>query len=53
LTHDSGIDPPFAGVYRVAKQDETLASLTVKQSERLFLDIATANMDVSHDDARP
>jgi len=48
LTHSSGIDPPFTGVYRVAKQDETLTSITVKKGERLFLDIAKANMDVSH-----
>jgi len=32
----------------VAKQDETLTSITVKKGERLFLDIAKANMDVSH-----
>ncbi|KAG1717309.1 heme peroxidase [Suillus paluster] len=37
------IDPPFAGVYRVAKQDGVVDSSTVKQGERLFLDIATAN----------
>ncbi|KAG0693723.1 heme peroxidase [Suillus ampliporus] len=37
------IDPPFTGVYRVAKEDETIVSLTVKRGERLFLDIATAN----------
>ncbi|KAG0701786.1 heme peroxidase [Suillus ampliporus] len=39
------IDPPFAGVYRVAKQDETVGSLTVKQGEQLFLDVARANMN--------
>ncbi|KAG1742705.1 heme peroxidase [Suillus paluster] len=39
------IDPPFAGVYRVAKEDETIVSLTFKRGERLFLDVATANMD--------
>ncbi|OAX33207.1 heme peroxidase [Rhizopogon vinicolor AM-OR11-026] len=39
------IDPPFAGVYRVAKQDETVVSLIVKQGERLFLDVAAANMN--------
>ncbi|OAX39674.1 heme peroxidase [Rhizopogon vinicolor AM-OR11-026] len=39
------IDPPFAGVYRVAKQDETINSLVVKQGERLFLDVATASMN--------
>ncbi|KAG1827565.1 heme peroxidase [Suillus subaureus] len=37
------IDPPFAGVYHIAKQDETIGSLTVKQGERLFVDVATAN----------
>ncbi|KAG0693724.1 heme peroxidase [Suillus ampliporus] len=37
------IDPPFSGVYRVAKDDETIVSSTVKRGERLFLDIATAN----------
>ncbi|KAG2350116.1 heme peroxidase [Suillus weaverae] len=44
------IDPPFAGVYRVAKQDETIGSLTVKQGERLFVDVATAN---TNEDAFP
>jgi len=39
------IDPPFAGVYRVAKQDETVVSLTVQRGERLFLDVAAANMN--------
>ena len=47
LTSNSGIDPPFTGVYRVAKRDETIVSLTVKQGERLFLDVAAANMNVS------
>ncbi|KAG2138289.1 heme peroxidase [Suillus clintonianus] len=44
------IDPPFAGVYRVAKQDATVGSLTVKQGERLFVDVATAN---ANEDAFP
>jgi linoleate 10R-lipoxygenase len=43
----SGIDPPFAGVYRVAKQDEMVVSLYVQEGERLFLDVAAANMNVS------
>ena len=47
FTFNLGIDPPFAGVYRVAKRDETIVSLTVKQGERLFLDVAAANMNVS------
>jgi len=44
---DLGIDPPFAGTYRVAKQDESINSLNVKQGERLFLNVAAANMNVS------
>lgn len=47
LTEESGIDPPFAGVYRVAKQDETIESLNLKQGQRLFLHVASANMNVS------
>ncbi|KAG2132772.1 heme peroxidase [Suillus clintonianus] len=45
ITDALRIDPPFAGVYRVAKQDETIESLNVKQGQRLFLHIATANMN--------
>ncbi|KAG2108086.1 hypothetical protein DEU56DRAFT_941459 [Suillus clintonianus] len=43
------IDPPFAGVYRVGKQDETIESLNVKQGQCLLLHIATANMNVNKD----
>ncbi|KAG0709341.1 heme peroxidase [Suillus ampliporus] len=39
------IDPPFAGVYRVAKQDDAVVSTNVKQGQRLFLNVAAANMD--------
>ncbi|OAX41520.1 heme peroxidase [Rhizopogon vinicolor AM-OR11-026] len=39
------VDPPFAGVYRVAKKDGDVVSLTVKQDERVFLNIAKANMN--------
>ena len=52
MTSNSGVDPPFAGVYRVAKQDDTVLSLTVKKGDRLFLDIAAANMNVSCSCAR-
>lgn len=45
ITEALRIDPPFAGVYRVAKQDETIESLNVKQGQRLFLHIASANMN--------
>ncbi|KAH7890809.1 heme peroxidase [Phlebopus sp. FC_14] len=39
------IDPPFAGVYRVAKKEFTIGSLQVKSGERLFLDVAGASMN--------
>lgn len=53
LTSDVGIDPPFAGFYRVAKKDENVVSLNVKQGERLFLNVAAANMNVSLGNATP
>ncbi|KAG1795206.1 heme peroxidase [Suillus plorans] len=45
ITEALRIDPPFAGVYRVAKQDESIESLNVRKGERLFLHIASANMN--------
>lgn len=45
ITEALRIDPPFAGVYRIAKQDETIESLNIKQGQRLFLHIASANMN--------
>jgi cytochrome P450 len=39
------IDPPFAGVHRVAKKDIAVGSLAVTQGERLFLDVAGAGMN--------
>jgi cytochrome P450 len=45
VTEALRIDPPFAGTYRVAKQDESINSLNVKQGERLFLNVAAANMN--------
>ncbi|KAG2157761.1 heme peroxidase [Suillus bovinus] len=45
ITEALRIDPPFAGAYRVAKQDESIESLNVKQGQRLFLHIANANMN--------
>ncbi|KAI6041267.1 heme peroxidase, partial [Pisolithus marmoratus] len=39
------IDPPFAGVYRTAKKDQSVGSLNVKEGDRLFLDIARANLN--------
>jgi linoleate 10R-lipoxygenase len=41
-------DPPVQGVYRTALKDEVLSDSTkVKAGERVFVDIATANKDVS------
>ncbi|KAG1881160.1 heme peroxidase [Suillus subluteus] len=45
VTEALRIDPPFAGTYRVAKQDESIESLNVKQGQRLFLNVAAANMN--------
>ncbi|KAF9231166.1 Septin-domain-containing protein [Melanogaster broomeanus] len=39
------IDPPFTGVYGVAKKDAAVGSLVVTQGERLFLDVAGACMN--------
>ncbi|EGN96758.1 hypothetical protein SERLA73DRAFT_93339 [Serpula lacrymans var. lacrymans S7.3] len=39
------LDPPFRGVYRVAKENTTVGSLTVTKGERLFLNIADANLN--------
>lgn len=43
----AGIDPPFAGVCYVAKKTHTVGSLAVEQGEHLFLDVASAGMNVS------
>ncbi|KAL4078615.1 heme peroxidase [Scleroderma yunnanense] len=39
------IDPPFAGVYRTATKEHTVGSLSVREGERLFVDIASANQN--------
>jgi linoleate 10R-lipoxygenase len=39
------LDPPFQGVYRVAQKDHAIASMSVKKDDRLFLNIAHANLD--------
>jgi len=41
------LDPPFNGVFRTAQKDVTVASLSIKQNERLFLNIAGANLEES------
>lgn len=42
-----GIDPPFAGVYREARKNTQIGSLSVQAEERLFLSTAKASVDVS------
>ncbi|KAI6041268.1 heme peroxidase [Pisolithus marmoratus] len=39
------IDPPFGGVYRIAKKNQSVGSLRVSEGERLFLNIAGANLN--------
>ncbi|KAG6813888.1 hypothetical protein H0H92_006295 [Tricholoma furcatifolium] len=41
------LDPPFQGVYRTATKDSSVGSLTVKQGDRVFLDLKDANSDAS------
>ncbi|KAG6860884.1 hypothetical protein C0995_006439 [Termitomyces sp. Mi166 len=39
------LDPPFQGVYRTATRDHSVGSLSVKEGERVFLDVKAANLD--------
>ena len=39
--------PPFAGVYRVAAADQSLAGRDLKKGDRVFLDIFAANHKVN------
>jgi len=39
------VDPPFQGVHRVSKKDQTISSHAIQKNERLFLDVANANID--------
>lgn len=40
------VDPPFQGVYRVAKADMAVGGVSVQKGQRVFLDIGTANAAV-------
>ena len=42
-----GLDPPFEGIYRTAVKGYTARGLKFKEGDRLFLNIAAANLDVS------
>jgi cytochrome P450 len=46
ISHVVGIDPPFKGVFRVAQKDVTISSVSIKKNERVFLDIASASLEV-------
>jgi linoleate 10R-lipoxygenase len=39
------IDPPFEGVYRTVAKDHTIGDLAIKDGDRVFLNIAGANLD--------
>jgi len=41
------LDPPFQGVYRVATKDQEIRGFAIKKDDRVFLDIAGANVDES------
>lgn len=41
------LDPPFQGVYRVATKDQEVGGVAVKKNDRVFLDIASANVNES------
>lgn len=41
------IDPPIQGTYREAKANETIGSTTIKAGDLVYLDIASANNNVS------
>ncbi|KAF9466079.1 linoleate diol synthase [Collybia nuda] len=41
------IDPPFQGVYRIAAKDQTIGKISVKEGDRVFLNMARANTDES------
>ncbi|KAJ7898460.1 linoleate diol synthase [Mycena leptocephala] len=39
------LDPPFRGVYRIASEPLTVANLKFNKDDRVFLDIAAANLN--------
>ncbi|KAF5383694.1 hypothetical protein D9615_003624 [Tricholomella constricta] len=41
------LDPPLQGVYRIATKDHAVGNLSVKNGDRIFLDVAQANLDES------
>ena len=41
------IDPPIQGIYREAKAAELVGSTSIKAQDLVFLDIKTANQNVS------
>lgn len=41
------IDPPVQGVYREAKANETIGSTSINAGDLIYLDVASANLNVS------
>ena len=41
------LDPPIQGIYREAKVNETVGSTSLKAGDLVYVDIASANMNVS------
>jgi len=39
------LDPPFQGVYRVATKDQNVGGFVIKKDERVFLNVADANVN--------
>ncbi|RDB20840.1 Linoleate 10R-lipoxygenase [Hypsizygus marmoreus] len=41
------LDPPLQGVYRTAAKEHTVGTLSIKKGDRVFLNVAGANLDAS------
>jgi len=39
------VDPPFNGVFRIAKKSQSIAGKSIAPGDRVFLDLANANLD--------
>lgn len=46
------IDPPVQGIYREAKANETVGSTSISAGELIYLDVASANLNVSFEASR-
>lgn len=46
------VDPPVQGVYREAKAGETVGSTSINAGDLIYLNVASANLNVSFDAPR-